>query len=55
MWVALQRFVGVVGGTDRVFAAGDEIPDADADEMGLDQKRDLAQRVEDGDAESEEA
>lgn len=55
MWVALQRFVGVVGGTDRVFAAGDEIPDADAIEMGLDQKTDLAQHVEGDDAESAEA
>lgn len=55
MWVALQRFAGVVGGKERVFVAGAEITEDEADEMGLGGKPDLARKLEDSHAETDEA
>lgn len=42
MWIALRDFVGVVDGAERPFAAGGQITDAEADELGLSDKPDLA-------------
>lgn len=45
-WRALVEFVGVIAGAEKPFAAGDEITDADAAELGLAAKPDLAEQVE---------
>lgn len=42
---ALVKFIGVVGGVEVVYAPGDVIPAADAAEMNLSAKPDLAQEV----------
>lgn len=42
MWIALRDFLGVVAGAERPFAAGEKITDAEAEEMGLSGKPDLA-------------
>jgi len=42
MWVAVRRFIGVVGGVERIFAPGDKITDAEASSMGLEAKPGLA-------------
>ncbi len=51
MWVAKRAFTGVVAGAEKAFAAGATIPEADAKELGLKHKPDLAkvQKVKDAD------
>lgn len=42
-WVASRAFVGVVAWAEKSFAAGDQITDAEAKELGIKGKPDLAQ------------
>ena len=47
MWIAIRFFVGVIDGAEHSFAPGDSITDAQAKELGLGQKSDIAKRVKD--------
>ncbi|MCD1619130.1 hypothetical protein K7H20_13755 [Salipiger manganoxidans] len=42
MWTADRAFVGVVAGAEKSFAAGDDITEAEAKELGLKGKPGLA-------------
>lgn len=42
MWVAQRAFVGVIAGAEKPFAPGGDITDAEAKELGLKGKSELA-------------
>lgn len=43
MWTATRAFTGMIAGAEKAFAPGDKITEADAKELGLTGKPDLAQ------------
>lgn len=42
MWIAARAFVGVIAGAEKAFAAGGDITEAEAKELGLKAKPGLA-------------
>ncbi len=42
--IAVKRFVGIIGGEEKVFNAGDKITKAEAKELRLTEKPDIAKK-----------